>query len=101
MPVVLKTMTEWVCPNCTMTDATYETRPHSQMHSCPGLHGILAPFVRAGVKCKVEAHQREDYIGGEIVRTDDRGRPIMSVTTTREDGEDVMVFAPTASARIT
>lgn len=101
MAVVLKQMTEWVCPNCDTTSVTTETRPHSQMHNCVGLHGIIAPLVRSGVKCKVEAHQREDYIGGELVRTDDRGRPIMSVTTTRDDGEDVMVFAPTASARIT
>lgn len=100
MVVALKTWTDWVCPNCNVTDQTYESRPHSQMHPCAGLHGIIAPLVQAGMKCKVEAHQREDFIGGEIVRTDDRGRPIMSVTTTREDGEDCMVFAPTASARV-
>lgn len=99
MVTELKVWTEWVCPNCPVTDRTSESRPHSQMHACAGLHGIIAPLVRVGVRCKVEAHEREDYLGGEITRVDDRGRPIMSVTTTRDDGEDVMVFAPTASAR--
>jgi hypothetical protein len=55
-------------------------------------------MVQVGVKAKVEAFVREDYIGKDIVSTDDSGRPIMSVVTTRDDGTDCAVFAPTATA---
>jgi len=55
-------------------------------------------MVQAGVKAKVEAFVREDYIGRDIVALDDSGRPIMSVVTTRDDGTDCAVFAPTATA---
>lgn len=53
-----------------------------------------------GVEAKVTAHEREDYIGNEKVQLDGNGRPIMSITTEREDGQDVVVFAPTASAKV-
>jgi len=56
-------------------------------------------MVPAGTRCKVEAREREDYIGNEQVQTDINGRPVMSVVTTRDDGQDVAVFAPTATAR--
>jgi hypothetical protein len=48
---------------------------------------------------KVTAHEREDYIGTDQVRLT-AGRPVMSVTTERDDGRDVVVFAPTATARV-
>ena len=45
---------------------------------------------------KVEAREREDYVGHELVQTDEAGRSVMSVVTTRDDGQDAIVFAPTA-----
>jgi hypothetical protein len=56
-------------------------------------------MVPAGTRCKVEAVEREDYINGDLVQVDGRGRPVMSVITTRDDGQDCTVYAPTALAR--
>ena len=56
-------------------------------------------MVPAGMKAKVIAVEREDYVGKENVQTDGNGRPVMAVRTIRDEGEDVVVFAPTASAR--
>lgn len=86
----------WDCPNCDHTDVTRETQPHTRFHNCPGLAGLSAPMVPAGTRCKVEAVERGDYVRGEIVQTDGNGRPVMSVVTTRDDGNDVAVYAPTA-----
>lgn len=86
----------WVCPNCSATDVTRESRPHTRFHTCSGLRGLTAPFVPEGVSCKVVAHDRDDYVGRDRVQTDANGRPVMSVVTTRDDGVDTIVFAPTA-----
>jgi hypothetical protein len=52
----------------------------------------------AGTKAKVELREREDYVGREKVALDpERGRPVQSVVTTRDDGQDTAVFAPTAT----
>lgn len=48
----------------------------------------------------VETREREDYIGKQDVPLDGNGRPVMSVETIRDDGTDVIVFAPTAHMRI-
>ena len=85
----------WYCPNCTFEDVTREPRPHSQFHTCT--RGLLAPMVPAGTRAKVEVVEREDYVGRELVQTDHTGRPVMSVITTREDGQDCAVYAPTAT----
>lgn len=86
----------WSCPNCDLVHVTHEARPHTPFHPCRGLRGLVSPFVPAGTRAKVEAREREDYVGGESVRKDGEGRPIMSVVTTRDDGQDVAVFAPVA-----
>jgi hypothetical protein len=52
-----------------------------------------------GVRCKIESHEREDYINGDLVQTDGEGRPIMNVTTVRDDGQDCTVYAPTATGK--
>lgn len=96
---ILRVAQQWYCPNCHLTDVTTEARPHTRFHSCPGLHGLTAPMLPSGTKAKVTAHEREDYIGNEIVQTDNRGRPVMSVVTTRDDGTDAIVFAPTATVK--
>lgn len=95
---ILKPEQRWECPNCTLTDVTYEVRPHTRMHECRGLKGLTAPFVPAGTRCKVEAVEREDYVGEEDVTYDGEDRPIMRVETTRDDGNDVAVFAPCANS---
>jgi hypothetical protein len=94
---VLSKRTAWYCPNCPATDVTHEAQPHTRYHACPGLRGFSSPLVQVGVAAKVEAFVREDYIGKDIVSLDDSGRPIMSVVTTRDDGTDCAVFAPTAT----
>jgi hypothetical protein len=90
---------EWYCPNCDVTDTTVPMPPGtSQYHTCAGLHGLSAPLIRAGLKVKVEATEREDYLNGDNQAAGDDGRVYMNVTVTREDGTDVTVFAPTARA---
>lgn len=88
----------WYCPNCNLRSQTAEFRPHTRFHACAGLKGMTAPMFDelTHPKVKVEAHEREDYIGKDLVQTDSDGRPVMSVVTTREDGTDTIVFAPTA-----
>jgi len=90
----------WVCPNCTLTQVTREQAPHTRFHACAGLKGLTAPMVPAGTRCKVEAVEREDYIGGELVQVDGEGRPIMRVEVTRDGGNDVAVLAPCATANL-
>ena len=89
----------WACPNCTATDVTHEPRPHTRFHACRGLRGLTAPMVPAGTDCKVEAVERGDYVGRELITVDGEGRPVMSIVTTRADGSnDCAVLAPCASA---
>ena len=69
------------------------------MHTCPGLHMLTAPLVRAGTDCKVVAVERGDQLNGEVQRTGDDGKPYMAVQTIRADGSnDVAVFAGAATA---
>lgn len=89
----------WECPNCDHKDATREAAPHARYHACRGLGGLSVPMVPEGTKCKIEAAEREDYIGRELVQTDGNGRPVMATVTTRDDGQDCTVYAPIASGR--
>lgn len=86
----------WECPNCTAQDVTREQRPHQRMHHCRGLAGLLVPMVPAGTRARVVAREREDYIGRELVQFDGNGRPIAAAVITRDDGEDAVMYAPTA-----
>jgi hypothetical protein len=88
----------WACPNCDLTDVTREQEPHTRFHACRGLKGLTAPMVPAGTSCKVEAIERGDYVGRELVTLAGDGRPVMAVETTRDDGTDRAVFAPCAVA---
>lgn len=90
----------WECPNCTATDVTHESQPHTRYHACRGLKGLTAPLVPAGTRCKVEAKVREDYIGDDLVTYDSDNRPIMSIETIREDGNDVAVLAPCVEQKL-
>lgn len=96
IPLLTAPERRWECPNCSKQDVTHEVAPHSRFHACAGLAGLTAPMVPAGTRAKVEAVEREDYIGGEDVQVDGNGRPIMAVVTTRDEGNDVAVYAPTA-----
>lgn len=87
----------WECPNCDTTDVTFESQPHSRMHTCSAMAGLTVPMVPAGTRCKVVAVEREDYIGRDMVQTDGHGRPVMATVVTRDDGEDRAVYAPTAT----
>jgi len=88
----------WECPNCDVTDVTHRGEAN-RMHTCRGLFGLTTPMVTAGTRCKVTAHEREDYVASEIVQVDGRGRPVMNVITTREDGQDCTVYVPLATAQ--
>ncbi len=99
MAPLIEVVTRWRCPNCKLEDATREARPHTRFHPCPALKGVLAPMMPNGTRAKITAREREDYVGSDLVRLNDDGRPIMSVVTEREDGTDAIVFAPTATAR--
>lgn len=95
--VLLTPEQRWECPNCTVASLTREARPHTRFHACAGLRGLTAPMVPAGTRCKVEAVERQDYVGRDLVTLDGEGRPVMSVVTTRDDGQDCAVFAPCAT----
>jgi hypothetical protein len=89
----------WSCPNCPATHVTHEAQPHTPFHTCSGLRGLSAPFVADGTRCKVVAVEREDWVGRELVQADGEGRPVMSIVTVRDDGQDCAVLAPCATAR--
>jgi hypothetical protein len=93
---LIETVTDWYCPSCALTEQT--VNKDNRFHHCPKLR-MVSPLVRAGVHAKIERHMRQDYIGNEQVRRDDDGQPVMNLTITRDDGQDVFVFAPTATAR--
>lgn len=89
----------WECPSCGLQDVTREPRPHTRMHLCSKL-GLTVPMLPAGTRAEHQLVEREDYIGDEEVQLDQvNHRPVMSVRTVREDGEDCTVYAPTATAR--
>ena len=95
--MILSGEQRWVCPNCDQIAATVGAG--NRFHPCPGLAGLLAPMVLDGVRARVRAIVREDYVGGEDVRYDGAGRPVASVTVEREDGRDCVVYAPTAHVK--
>ena len=100
MTPIVMAVNRWYCPNCKAQDVTHEARPHSRFHTCPALRGLTAPMIPQGTKAKVELREREDYVNGEQVQLDpEQGRPVMSVVTTRDTGQDVVVFAATATAK--
>jgi len=86
----------YACPNCTSRTPAPTGKP--VLHRCRGLKGLIVPMVIEGTSCKLEIVERGDYVAGEHVQTDAEGRPVMSVVTTRDDGQDCTVYAPAASA---
>lgn len=93
----------WRCPACDRTAVTREARPHSQLHACPSVGGLMTPYAPdtgARVLGRVSAQVREDYekhaarIGPETLHRDDTGRPYTSVTTEYDGGSHVALFLP-------
>jgi hypothetical protein len=89
---------DWECPSCGK-ETRVEAKFGKVVHQCPQLGGMTTPYVRKGVKAKHELVLRQDYVGDELVQTDDQGRPVQSIVTTRDQGQDVRVFAPAAQMR--
>ena len=87
----------WYCPNCQSAARTVDGK--TPMHPCRGLAGLVTPLVPEGERAEVVAVEREDYVGRELVQTDANGRPVMAVVTTRDDGQDCTVYAPTAQGQ--
>lgn len=92
-----------VCPNDCGVSAPNVTNVavgsgSTTMHDCPTVAGLSVPLVPEGTRAVARAHEREDYVNGDLVRHDANGRPMMSVTVERDDGNDCVVFAPTATA---
>lgn len=86
----------WSCVVCTEAARTVDDA--IPMHRCPGTKGLLTPLVLDGTRAKIQVMEREDYVGDELVQTDGDGRPVMSIVTTRDDGQDCIVFPPSAAA---
>jgi hypothetical protein len=100
--VLLQGHQDWYCPNCKMTEQTEPMPPNSaRFHVCAQLHFLTAPLIRAGVRCKVVAEERADYLNGEVQATGDDGKPYMAVRTVRDDGEDLIVNAGVARGYLT
>lgn len=98
---VLTPVRRWYCPNCGKTDTTVEARPHTRYHTCPKLRYLSAPMLPEGTSGKVVLNEWGDHVGRELVQTDpERGRPISSIVTVRDNGQDCIAFAPTARATI-
>ena len=97
MSAILTSERHWSCPNCTINAVTRRPAAPVPFHACRGLKGLNAPLIPDGTRCKVETVEREDYIGGELVRADGEGRPVMAVVTTRDDGTDCAIYAPCAT----
>lgn len=87
----------WTCAarHCTSEAVTYDGK--TPMHTCGQTRGLLVPLVPAGTNAAYTVIEREDYVGSEAVQTDRTGRPVMAVRTSRDEGQDTTVYAPTAT----
>lgn len=96
IPILQPPERRWECPSCDLTQVTRRRDVHTEFHHCSGLAGLWTPMVSAGTRAEHRAVEREDYIGKELVQYAD-GRPVMSVVTVRDDGQDCTIFAPAAA----
>jgi hypothetical protein len=86
----------WVCEHCTIR---FKTHPSAMtpLHPCKGLHGMRVPLIREDSGHHLRLVEREDYIGGDDVRVDDEGRPVMRAEVEHAHGQvGVWVYAPCA-----
>lgn len=100
--IVIDMDRRWQCNSCGRLHVTKSsTEVQTPMHQCAAMAGTWVPFVPAGTDAVIRVEERQDYIGKDTVFFDTNGRPIMSVYTTREDGEDCHILAPTVNMTIT
>lgn len=99
VPPLFHVYQDWHCPNCQKTDRTPALPPNAtRFHTCPALHMLTAPLVRAGTDCEVVAVERGDYLRKAEQRRGSNGKPYMSVVTRYADGSnDTAVFAEPAT----
>jgi len=97
VPILAVPEQRWECPSCDLTQVTKRSDVHTEFHHCRGLAGLWAPMVPAGTRAEHRANEREDYINGDLVQLH-QGRPLMNLTTVRDDGEDCTIYAPSATA---
>ena len=97
VPILAAPEQRWECPSCSLQQVTKRADVHTEFHHCRGLAGLWAPMVPAGTRAKVETNEREDYIGAEQVQLH-QGRPVMNLVVTRDEGQDCVIFAPSATA---
>lgn len=90
----------WRCANkhCLSVAQTGDSK--TPFHRCRYMAGLNIPLVPQGVSAKVEAVERGDYAGKELVQVDANGRPVMSAVVTRDHGQDTAIYAPCAQASI-
>ena len=88
VPLLTVPYEDWYCPNgCYAADRHAPLPPGAtRYHPCSRLHGLNAPLERAGTDCKVEAVEREDYLGEETQAMGDDGRAYMAIRTVHADG---------------
>lgn len=96
IPILKPVIREWACLSCDFEDQTRGDVAGQRMHNCPKLGGMSIALVPKGTRGEHRVNEREDYVGSESVQRNDEGRPIMSVVTVRETGQDCTVYAPTA-----
>jgi len=100
VPLLIPPYEDWYCPNCGIAERIRGLPPNAgRYHTCPQLHMLTAPLIRANVYCAVTAEERADYLNGETQATGDDGRPYMAVRTTRDDGDDLLVNPGVARMR--
>jgi hypothetical protein len=97
--IVIDAQRRWQCNTCGRLHVTQASTEGVQtpLHQCAALAGTWVPFVPAGSGAVIRVEERQDYIGKDTVFHDTNGRPIMSVYTMREDGEDCHILAPTTN----
>lgn len=101
MPLLLPPFEDWYCPNCGLAERIAGLPPNAtRYHTCPRLHMLTAPLIRANMYAKVEAEERGDYLNGEMQATGDDGKAYMAVRTTYDDHDDLAVNAALARAEL-
>lgn len=104
---------QWECPSCgrqerRAVDLKLDGFVRSPSHACPKT-GMITFYVEVpegandlGGSFRHTIHEREDYIGDELVQlSTTTGRPVMAIHTERRDdsGFDTTVYAPCATRR--
>jgi len=88
MPIpVVHSVQNWYCPRCGKRETTTAVVGQTyRMHTCPKLRYLASAPMLPDVVAPL--HQLDP----------ERGRPLQSIVTTRDAGQDAIVFAPAARA---